>query len=127
MSPLAVADVTAQFKEQVLPDSTSPDLHLSQSTDEENLRIWQLTSNEWNTSVREVLRAAQKEAAEWDLHKITLWNPSHALERAIQLSGIPFQRKHWIQDSIPCLQWYEEGRGKPDSLNWLLNEKYGWC
>ncbi|GIJ99563.1 hypothetical protein Aspvir_001697 [Aspergillus viridinutans] len=84
-------------------------------------------SHQQITSVTEVLRAAQAEAAEWNLHKITLWNPSHALERAIQLSGIPFQRKHRTQDSIPCLQWYGEGSGKPDSLNWLLNEKYGWC
>ncbi|GAQ07499.1 hypothetical protein ALT_4820 [Aspergillus lentulus] len=79
------------------------------------------------TSVREVLQAARAEAAEWSLHKIKLWNPSHSLERAIQLSGIPFQRKRRTQDSIPCLQWYGEGSGKPCSLNWLLNEKYGWC
>jgi GNAT superfamily N-acetyltransferase len=77
--------------------------------------------------VREVLQAAQAEAAEWNLHKIKLWNPSHCLQRAIQLSGISFQHKHRTQDSIPCLQWYGEGSGKPESLNWLLNEKYGWC
>lgn len=98
------------------------DLQLRPDTEDD---IKQL-SDQQIMGVREVLRAAQAEAAQWNLHKIKLWDPLFSLERAIKLSGILFQRKHWTQDSIPCLQWYGEGSGKPESLNWLLHEKYGW-
>jgi hypothetical protein len=84
-------------------------------------------SHQQVVSLRSVLRVARAEAAEWYLHKIKLWNPSQALERAIALSGIPFQRKHRTRDSIPCLQCYGERSGNPVSRNWLLDEKYSCC
>jgi hypothetical protein len=51
MSPVALPIVASQSEEQVLPDSTSPDLHLSHPTDEDNLHIWQLTPNEWKNAL----------------------------------------------------------------------------
>ncbi|KAL4874095.1 hypothetical protein BDV12DRAFT_159009 [Aspergillus spectabilis] len=77
--------------------------------------------------IRAILQAAQDEARQWGLHKVKLWNPTATLEKSIDLAGIPYHGRTRTQDSIPCLQWYGEGDGAPESLSWILNEKYAWC
>jgi GNAT superfamily N-acetyltransferase len=51
MSLVASAVITARSEERALTDSTSPGLHLSHPTDQENLQIWQLSSNEWKDAL----------------------------------------------------------------------------
>ncbi|KAL3467384.1 hypothetical protein BJX64DRAFT_248532 [Aspergillus heterothallicus] len=77
--------------------------------------------------VRAVLRAAQAEAAEWELAKVKLWSPTDSLEGLIKAAGVPFQGRTRTQESIPCLQWYGQGDGLPSTLDWVANEKYAWC
>ncbi|KAL2853476.1 hypothetical protein BJY01DRAFT_206756 [Aspergillus pseudoustus] len=77
--------------------------------------------------VRAVLQAAQTEAAEWGLANIKLWSPPKALEELIEAAEVSFRGRTRMQESIPCLQWYEQGDGLPSSLDWVLNEKYAWC
>ncbi|KAL4885290.1 hypothetical protein BJY04DRAFT_180546 [Aspergillus karnatakaensis] len=78
-------------------------------------------------SIQAVLQAAQDEAQQWGLHKVKLWNPTARLEDLIKQTGMSYRSRARTKDSIPCLQWYGEGDGTPDSLSWLLNEKYAWC
>ncbi|BCS30205.1 uncharacterized protein APUU_80508A [Aspergillus puulaauensis] len=69
-----------------------------------------------------VLGAARAEAAEWGLGKVKLWAPERELEGLIEQSGVPFERKTRVRNSIPCLRWYDSG-----PVDWVLNEKYAWC
>lgn len=72
--------------------------------------------------VRAVLDAARAEAAEWGMGNVKLWAPESELENLIKQSGVPFERKTRVRDSIPCLRWYSAG-----SVDWVLSEKYAWC
>lgn len=69
-----------------------------------------------------VIQSAQNEAAEWDLSKAKLWNPSPLVERLIEWTGIRCGRVERQSDSIASLLWYGE-----DSVEWIANEKYAWC
>jgi hypothetical protein len=31
------------------------------------------------------------------------------------------------EESIASLMWYGEGSGASDDIEWVGNEKYGWC
>lgn len=73
-----------------------------------------------------VLHAAQIEAARWDMKDIQLWNPSPLIilaARQIEPSTSIIQRN---EESIASLRWH----GEPNDLGkveWVGNEKYGWC
>lgn len=72
-----------------------------------------------------VLRAAQAEAAEWNLQQIQLWDPSPLVAEWVAKAGIPYRSVKRTETSLGCLQWY--GKGKEDEIDWLHNEKYAWC
>lgn len=75
----------------------------------------------------EVLRLAQIEAAKWDMKDIQIWNPTPmtvSAARNIEPSSLVIHRD---EESIASLRWHgldPEDRWKVD---WVGNEKYGWC
>jgi hypothetical protein len=77
--------------------------------------------------LRAVLQAAQSEAAEWKLQHVKLWDPSPQVEELVKLTGMPHRNEDREEEGICCLQWYGEGDGKEDSLDWIGKEKYSWC
>ncbi len=74
-----------------------------------------------------VLKAAQIEAAEWQLHSVKMWHPAHLVRELVERAGIQYRNVDREQDSIASLLWYGEGSGKEDTLEWIGNEHYGWC
>ncbi|KAH8900154.1 hypothetical protein GQ53DRAFT_633407 [Thozetella sp. PMI_491] len=74
--------------------------------------------------VKSVLQIAQAEAAEWQVQDVQLWNPPPLLEGAIEKSGLEHEYEEREKESIASLQWHGESSADVD---WLLNEKYGWC
>ena len=79
----------------------------------------------------EVLRAAQAEAANWDLKKVVLWNPSPSTLAACKLI-VAYEEvfvRQRIEGSIPCLRWKGEhdGREAEKGVEWVAVEKYSWC
>lgn len=77
--------------------------------------------------MRAVLQAAQDEAAEWKLHRVMMWDPTPLVLDLVGQTGIRHHRIERDQEGIASLLWYGEGSGKEDTLEWLGNEKYGWC
>ena len=77
--------------------------------------------------MRDILQAAQDEAAEWNLHRVMMWDPTSLVTRLVERTGIQHRRIERDQEGIASLLWYGEGSGKEDTLEWLGNEKYGWC
>ncbi|CAF9932404.1 hypothetical protein IMSHALPRED_008883 [Imshaugia aleurites] len=77
--------------------------------------------------MRAVLQAAQDEADQWRLHRVMMWDPTPLVLQLVQRTGIHHRRIEREHEGIASLLWYGEGSGKEDTLDWLGNEKYGWC
>lgn len=74
-----------------------------------------------------ILQAAQDEAARWKLQRVLMWDPSPLALEMVKETGIQHRRVERQYEGIASLLWYGEGSGKEDELEWLGNEKYGWC
>lgn len=75
-------------------------------------------------AVQGIVGLAQKEAKNWKCGKVEIWNPDERLRRAGEkIQGAKFVERE--ADSITSLQWF--GDGSVDEIEWLANEKYGWC
>ena len=83
-----------------------------------------------------ILFAAQKEAARWDMQAVEIWNPSLLIVRAARELVPGAEVVHREEDSIASLMWYgdgeaNEGKRKGErqvaEVEWVGNEKYGWC
>jgi GNAT superfamily N-acetyltransferase len=77
--------------------------------------------------MQRMIQAAQNEAAGWDLHSVKLWDPAHLVQDLVERTGIQHRTVQREEESIASLLWFGEGSGKEDTLEWLGNEKYGWC
>ncbi|OAX83302.1 hypothetical protein ACJ72_02335 [Emergomyces africanus] len=96
----------------------------------ENHNILDRRSAEYYIQVaglRAVILAAQDEAAKWGLHRIKLWGPSAQVQELIKRIGITYQMEDRVEEGICSLRWYGSGSGTQDSVEWIGNEKYGWC
>ena len=56
-----------------------------------------------------------------------MWGPTPLVLKLVDRAGIPYRRITRDHEGIASLLWYGEGSGKEDTLEWLANEKYGWC
>ncbi|KAF3482240.1 uncharacterized protein GIQ15_04999 [Arthroderma uncinatum] len=74
-----------------------------------------------------ILRRAQIEAQEWKMDHVEIWNPSPLVTKAILTADANAVETHREKDSIPCLKWDGNQHGYGDSVEWHLNERYGWC
>ena len=77
--------------------------------------------------MRQILQAAQDEAFQWNMHRVVMWGPAALVLRLVNGGGIQYRKVSRDHEGIASLLWYGEGSGKEDSLEWLGNEKYGWC
>lgn len=77
--------------------------------------------------MRAILWAAQHEAAEWKLDGVKIWDPAHLIQDMVERTGIQHRRVERDEESIASLLWFGDGSGKDDTVEWLGNEKYGWC
>ncbi|OJD18687.1 hypothetical protein AJ78_01302 [Emergomyces pasteurianus Ep9510] len=96
----------------------------------ENQSVLDRLSAEYHEQVaglRAVILAAQAEAAEWGLQHVNLWGPSAQVQELIKRIGIEYQEEDRGEEGICSLRWYGNGSGKKDSVEWIGNEKYGWC
>lgn len=77
--------------------------------------------------MRAILWAAQDEAAEWHVRSVKLWDPGYLLQDIVERTSIQHRRVEREDESIASLMWFGEASGKDDMVEWLGNEKYGWC
>ena len=78
-----------------------------------------------------LLTAAVKEAVEWDIPKVCIWNPDKLIsDAANKISGGHDGSLQTVYEdrgdhAIPSLRWRED---KPvDDVVWDFNEYYAWC
>lgn len=77
--------------------------------------------------MKALLQTAQAEAAKWKLHRVMMWDPTPLVLELVEQTEIQYRRVERDHEGIASLLWYGEGSGKEDTLQWLGNEKYGWC
>ena len=76
-------------------------------------------------NIAAVFAAAQRQAEEWKVKEVQIWNPTSMTLAAAQLLDANVAVVHRNEESIASLLWY--GKGSWQDVDWILNEKYGWC
>ncbi|KAI9741461.1 MAG: hypothetical protein M1818_004267 [Claussenomyces sp. TS43310] len=78
-------------------------------------------------NLKAILEVARSQAAEWKLLHVELWNPSPLVQDLVGRTGLKHGKVERDKESISSLMWYGEGSGKEDEIEWVGNEKFGWC
>lgn len=76
-------------------------------------------------ALHKIIDAARREAAEWHVGSVHLWDPSFLVRELVQEGGLEYEYVERDTESIPSLMWYGPGDGK--DIEWVANEKYAWC
>ncbi|KAK3072922.1 hypothetical protein LTR53_005921 [Teratosphaeriaceae sp. CCFEE 6253] len=76
-------------------------------------------------AIATLFRAAQAEAHASGMAEMQLWNPSDTAIRAARMLDPDVDVVHREEESIASLRWY--GKGSWEGVDWVCNEKYGWC
>jgi hypothetical protein len=77
--------------------------------------------------LKAVLQAARREAAEWRLGHVELWNPDKRVLDLIERAGISHRIVDRENEGIPSLVWFGGGSGNQEEIEWFASEKYAWC
>ena len=75
-------------------------------------------------AIASLLRAAQVEAAKWDMKDVEVWNPTRLAISAAQSIDPKTEVIYRDEEGIASLRWHHEDS---NNIEWLGNEKYGWC
>jgi hypothetical protein len=86
------------------------------------------SNHKHDAAIAALFALAQREAAEWTMEEVMAWNPSAATLAAAEKLDPSAKVIDRDLESIASLQWYppHEG-GIAQSIDWIGNEKYGWC
>ena len=77
--------------------------------------------------LKSIIELAQREATEWRTGHVELWNPTPYVKGLIQSLAIEHSEVEREHESIASLQWYGPGSGGVENIEWVGNEKHGWC
>ena len=81
-----------------------------------------------DSAIAALLLMAQREAEEWKVGEVEAWNPSAATVAAAQKLDPEAKVIKRDSESIASLRWFPPHEGEvADSIDWIGNEKYGWC
>lgn len=82
-------------------------------------------------AIAALIARAQREAAGWHMAEVEAWSPTPEVVAAAQLLDPAAELVERDTESIASLQWYGEppagSRAIVDAVEWVGNEKYGWC
>lgn len=78
-------------------------------------------------AIQAILQAAQLEAAQWSMGAVQMWNPSPLMLDAAKKLDPSSKLTHRDEDSIASLRWHDDATHPTDRVEWVANEKYGWC
>ena len=103
--------------------------------EEQGLFTWERASTDADMSayipaIAALFKAALVEAKKWNMERVDLWNPTDATFKAAQMIQPDAKIIDRDEESIASLMWYGERKSAgpvADEVDWLGNEKYGWC
>ena len=74
-----------------------------------------------------VIRSACYEAAEWGMDNVQFWNPTPVTIQAARKIKPSAKIIDRTDDSIASLRWHGPKLDSRCKLQWVGNQKYGWC
>lgn len=79
------------------------------------------------SQLKNVLQSAQKEAFDWKLGVIQLWDPTPMVRHMLERMGVNYKYIERDQEGIASSMWYD-GKGGVDQSAplWVDNEHYAW-
>jgi hypothetical protein len=81
-----------------------------------------------DAAIAALLAMAQREAEEWKMEHMEIWNPASATVTAAQRLEPSARVVNRDEESIASLQWFPEHDGPmAEKIDWISNEKYAWC
>jgi hypothetical protein len=81
-----------------------------------------------DAAIAALLVVAQREAEEWKMEHMEIWNPTSATVSAAQRLDSSAKVVDRDEESIASLQWFPEHDGPmAEEIDWISNEKYAWC
>lgn len=79
-------------------------------------------------AIAALMAMAQREAEEWKMEHVEIWNPTSATVAAAQRLHPSAKVVDRDEESIASLQWFPEHDGPmAEKIEWIGNEKYVWC
>lgn len=81
-------------------------------------------------AIAALLARAQSETDDWHMEQVDYWNPSPEVVAAAKMLDPEAEVVDRDSESIASLRWYGDLPAKGrlvDSVEWVANEKYGWC
>ncbi|KAF2276030.1 uncharacterized protein EI97DRAFT_433442 [Westerdykella ornata] len=79
-------------------------------------------------AIAALMALAQREAQEWRMEEVEAWNPSPATVAAARILHPSAEVVDRDTESIASLRWYPPHTGNiAESIDWVANEKHGWC
>ncbi|KAH9865799.1 hypothetical protein J1614_009386 [Plenodomus biglobosus] len=86
------------------------------------------TDHSEEAAIASLLAMAQHEAEEWKMERVEMWAPSPAALAAARRLEPSTEVINRDTESIASLRWYPEHDGPvADRIDWVVNEKFGWC
>ena len=80
------------------------------------------------SAITSLLLMAQREAQEWSMAEVQAWNPTLVMVSAAQRLDPNTAVVNRDEESIASLKWHPLHKGPvAESIDWVGNEKYGWC
>lgn len=81
-----------------------------------------------DAAIAALFYAAQQQAKEWKMEHVEAWNPSSATLAAARRLDPGAKLIDRDSESIASLRWHLQHDGPvAESIDWIANEKYGWC
>jgi hypothetical protein len=77
--------------------------------------------------LKSIIELARREAKEWRSGWVELWNPTPYVKDLVQKVGMEHTEVEREKESIASLRWYGPGSGGTKNIEWVGNEKFGWC
>jgi hypothetical protein len=82
----------------------------------------------YEAAIAALMVSAQREAEEWKMEHVEIWNPSSHTVRAAQRLHPSASVVERDEESIASLQWFPQHDGPmAEKIDWISNEKYAWC
>jgi hypothetical protein len=101
-------------------------LHILRLVVEDGSQNEQSTGHD--AAIAALMAMAQREAEEWKMEHVEIWNPTAATVTAAQRLDSSAKVIDRDEESIASLQWYPDHDGTmAERIDWIGNEKYGWC
>lgn len=93
----------------------------------EQAEIQNKSKRELVLATASILNMARQEATKWKMQSVRMWNPSPLTLLAAQELEPSAKLIDREEESIASLRWYKDTLKAGDEVEWIANEKFGWC